>query len=134
MERPIFLTKSQVLFIHQDLVEEFGGSHGLRDEGLLASAIEMPQAGFGDEYFHKSIFEMAAAYLFHLVKNHPFIDGNKRIGLACADIFLSMNGIELTITEDEAYEFTLRVAAEGAEKTEIALFFQTNSKSVEVDR
>jgi death on curing protein len=133
MESPVFLTKSQVLFIHQDLVEDFGGSHGLRDEGLLESAIEMPQAGFGGEYFHKSLFEMAAAYLFHLVKNHPFIDGNKRIGLACADVFLAMNGIELTITEDEAYEFTLRVASEGAEKAEIALLFQTNSNSIEAE-
>jgi len=133
METPVFLTKTQALFLHQDLVEEFGGSHGLRDEGLLESALEMPQAGFGGEYFHKTLFEMAAAYLFHLVKNHPFIDGNKRIGLACADVFLSMNDIDLTITEDEAYEFTLRVASESVEKEEIALFFQNNSKSAEAE-
>lgn len=90
----------------------------------------MPQAGFGGEYFHKSLYEMAAAYLFHLVKNHPFIDGNKRIGLACADVFLAMNEIELTMTEDEAYEFTMRVASEDVAKEEITLFFQNNSKTM----
>lgn len=128
---PVFLSKSQALFIHQDLVEEFGGSHGLRDEGLLESALEMPRAGFGSEYFHKTLYEMAAAYLFHLVKNHPFIDGNKRIGLACADVFLSMNDIELTITEDEAYELTLHVASENVEKEDIAIFIQKNSKQMD---
>ncbi len=131
MESPVFLTKSQVLFIHQDLVEAFGGSHGLRDEGLLDSALEMPKSGFGGVYFHKTYYEMAAAYLFHLVKNHPFIDGNKRIGLACADVFLEMNDLELTITEDQAYTFTMRVATEAIEKSEIALFFQQNCRASE---
>lgn len=98
---------------------------------MLESALELPQSGFGGEYFHKNLYEMAAAYLFHLVKNHPFIDGNKRIGLACADVFLAMNDIELTMTEDEAYEFTMRVASEHVAKEEIALFFQKNSKSVD---
>lgn len=75
MKEPLFLTLSQVIYTHQDLVEHYGGSHGLQDQGLLESALEMPQAGFGGEFFHKTLFEMAAAYLFHLVKNHPFIDG-----------------------------------------------------------
>ncbi|MGV3525082.1 MAG: type II toxin-antitoxin system death-on-curing family toxin [Candidatus Sericytochromatia bacterium] len=131
MEPLVFLTKSQVLFLHQDLVEDFGGSHGLRDEGLLESALEMPKSGFGGEYFHKSLYEMAAAYLFHLVKNHPFIDGNKRIGLACADVFLAINDIELTVAEDEAYEFTMRVASENVAKEEISIFFQKNSKALD---
>lgn len=74
---------------------------------------------------------MAAAYLFHLVKNHPFIDGNKRIGLACADIFLEMNEMTLTLTEDEAAEFTLRVASESVSKEDIAKFFEQHSKSSE---
>lgn len=131
MKEPLFLTLSQVIYTHQDLVEHYGGSHGLRDQGLLESALEMPQAGFGGEFFHKTLFEMAAAYLFHLVKNHPFIDGNKRIGLACADIFLEMNEMTLTLTEDEAAEFTLRVASESVSKEDIAKFFEQHSKSSE---
>jgi death-on-curing protein len=91
----------------------------------------MPQAGFGGEYFHKTLPEMAAAYLFHQVKNHPFIDGNKRIGLACADVFLTMNELELAITEDQVYVFTLRVASENVEKEEIASFFQKHSQAID---
>ena len=130
MDTPIFLTKAQVLFSHQDLIETYGGSHGVRDEGLLESALEMPQAGFGEEYFHKTLFEMAAAYLYHLVKNHPFIDGNKRIGFACADLFLTMNEFELILTEDEVYDLTIRVACEPVTKEEISAFFEKNSRQL----
>ena len=127
---PIFLTKAQVLFLHQDLIETFGGLQGLRDERLLESALEMPQAGLGGKYFHQNLYAMAAAYLFHLVKNHPFIDGNKRIGLACADVFLTINHVTLTLTADAAYDITMRVTADNLSKEALALFFQQHSQRI----
>lgn len=121
----LFPSKRQIIALHDHLCDLFGGSLGLRDEGLLDSAIETPQSGFGNEYFHQFPFEMAAAYLFHLVKNHPFIDGNKRIGFATAHVFLDLNGYELEVEEDEGVEFTLAVAAgEITNKQEIAIFLE----------
>jgi len=130
MESPTFLTLEEVLLIHESMIEMYGGSHGLRDEALLDSALEMPKSGFGGSYFHTTLFEMAAAYLFHLVKNHPFVDGNKRIGLACADLFLAMNDFDLRISEDDAVELTMRVASESVSKEEIAKVLEANSHLV----
>ena len=113
------------------MIELYGGSYGLRDKNLLESALEMPKSGFGDNYFHTTIFEMAAAYLFHLVKNHPFVDGNKRIGFGCADLFLAMNNIELNLSEDEAVELTMNIASETSSKIEIAEVLEANSYQIE---
>lgn len=132
MLEPVFLERDDVEAMHYQLVETFGGSHGTRDDGLLDSALEMPQAGFGGEYFHKTIFEMAAAYLYHIVKNHPFIDGNKRIGLACAHTFLQINGHILTAPGEKVYELVLQVAAgESITKQEIAAFLEQTAKTIE---
>lgn len=70
------LTLEEVLELHQDMIERYGGSDSVRDRGLLASAIAAPQAGFGGEYLRSDIYQMAAAYLFHITKNQPFVDGN----------------------------------------------------------
>lgn len=75
---PLFLDLNQIIRLHTQLIDRYGGQSGIRDTGLLQSAIAMPRAGFGETYLHKDLFEMAAAYLFHLVQNHPFLDGNKR--------------------------------------------------------
>jgi death-on-curing protein len=85
---PVFLTLDEVLEIHTQQIELYGGSHGLRDPGALESAVAMPQSTFGGEYLHASIHMMAAAYLFHITQNHPFIDGNKRAGANAAITFL----------------------------------------------
>ena len=95
---PDFLTLDEVIAIHQDQIQRYGGSGGLRDMGLLQSALAMPRAGFGGEYVHSDLYEMAAAYLFHLATNHPFVDGNKRVA---ADVFLTLDELWLTATEDE---------------------------------
>jgi hypothetical protein len=79
-----FLTVDEVLAIHAHLIERYGGSPGIRDLGLLRSALAMPEASFGGETLHATLYEQAAAYCFHSVKNHPFVDGNKRVGLAVA--------------------------------------------------
>ena len=121
---PFFLDISHVLRTHVSLIDKYGGETGVRDVGLLHSAIAMPQASFGGEFLHKDIFEMAAAYLFHIVQNHPFIDGNKRAGAAAAIIFLDMNGVDVEADEEGLVALTLRVACAKAGKTEIADFFR----------
>jgi death-on-curing protein len=92
MRSPRFLTVQAVLAIHEELIRRYGGSHGLRDAGLLDSAVHQPQASYGGEYLHPTLFDMAAAYLLHIVSNHPFVDGNKRTGWVACRVFLDMNG------------------------------------------
>lgn len=94
-DEPEFLTLDEIPEIHRDQIERYGGDEGIRDNGLLESAVAMPQQSFGGEYLHRDIFEMAAAYAFHLAENQAFIDGNKRTGLAAAYVFLALNGHRL---------------------------------------
>ncbi len=128
MIEPIFLGLDEVIEIHHDQIKRYGGLPGIRDMELLKSAIAMPPASFGREYLHKSFCEMAAAYLFHITRNHPFIDGNKRTGAVASVVFLIMNGIELNADED-SFEKMVRSVAEGkTDKTAIAKFFKINTK------
>jgi len=130
MTEPVFLTLAEVLEIHQDQIKRYGGRSGIRDLNLLKSALAMPQAGMREEYFHADIAEMAAAYLFHIVGNHPFVDGNKRTGAVAALVFLALNGMEVDAGE-AAFEKLVRSAAEGkAAKGEIAAFLRSNAKSL----
>ncbi|MEI8375199.1 MAG: type II toxin-antitoxin system death-on-curing family toxin [Planctomycetota bacterium] len=120
---PLFLDVEHVLRTHVSLIEHYGGAEGVRDVGLLHSAIAMPKASFGGEFLHKDLFEMAAAYLYHIVQNHPFVDGNKRTGAACAVIFLALNDIEIQGDEEGLVDLTLTVAQGQAGKQQIAEFF-----------
>ena len=88
---PVFLSLDEILEIHEQQIERYGGSPGIRDGARLESAVATPQAAFGREFLHTSIPAMAAAYLFHLCQNHAFIDGNKRVGADAAITFLLMN-------------------------------------------
>jgi death on curing protein len=124
MKEPRFLTLDEVLAIHSDQVRRYGGSAGIRDVGLLLSALAMPRASFGGQYLHPSLHEMAAACLFHLVQNHPFIDGNKRIGLAAAIVFLGLNDVWLESSPEELLEMVLKVARGEIGKPEIAVFLR----------
>jgi len=121
---PQFLTLDEVLAIHEDRIRKYGGSSGVRDLGLLESAIGTVMATFGGEFLHETLFEMAAAYLFHICRNHPFIDGNKRTALACALVFLDMNGVEVAADENDFYDLVIAVAEGRVSKAEIAVFFQ----------
>ncbi|HJN76564.1 MAG TPA: type II toxin-antitoxin system death-on-curing family toxin [Myxococcota bacterium] len=121
---PRFLKLDEVLAIHAQQIELYGGSPGLRDGGLLESALAMPAASFGGAYLHGTLHEMAAAYLFHLASNHPFVDGIKRVGLAAAGAFLGMNGMRLVASEDQVVDITLGVAAGTATKADVAVFLQ----------
>ena len=101
---PVFLTLGEILEIHQDQINRYGGASGIRDIGLLQSAIAMPSASFGGQFLHSDLFEMAAAYLFHISQNHPFVDGNKRTGAVAAIVFLALNDIELDADDDELWD------------------------------
>ena len=107
---PEFLAPDEVLELHRLQLERYGGSDGLRDPGLLKSAIARPGSGIGGEFFHPTLFDMAAACLFHIVQNHPFRDGNQRTGLLCALVFLELNGILITSGTSELFELTIGVA------------------------
>jgi death-on-curing protein len=126
---PKFLTFDQVITLHQMQIDEFGGSPGVKDEGLLASALAQAESGFGDEYFHKDLYEMAAAYLFHLIKNHAFNDGNKRIAAITAAVFLEVNGLQVIAEEDEFEKLVMDAAQSLRNKEQIAEFFRKNTKS-----
>lgn len=126
---PMFLTLEEILEIHADMLMEFGGAAGTRDLGLLKSSVAMPEMTYGEEYLHSSLFEMAAAYVFHIVQNHPFVDGNKRTGAASASVFLMMNGLNLCSTEEEYYDLIIAVAQGQRDKSQIAEFFRAQTET-----
>ena len=127
MDTPWFLDLDQAMRIHRSLLERYGGIDGTRDIALLQSAIAMPQMSSGRHYLHNDLFDMAAAYLYHIVQNHPFLDGNKRTGAAAAIVFLAMNDVEIDNDEDDLVELTLSVAQGQSGKAEIAEFFRTRA-------
>ena len=124
---PDFLSIEDILLLHSDQVDLYGGEHGVRDLNLLESAIAQPQASYDGNHLHSGLFEMAAAYLFHIVQNHPFIDGNKRTGAVAAMVFLDLNGIEVDAPEGSIYDLTIAVATGRADKNEVAEFFREHS-------
>ncbi len=128
MQTPEFLETSDVLTIHQILVERFGGMLGIRDEGLLESALSQPKATFFGELLHPTIHEQAAAYLFHIAKNHPFIDGNKRTAYGAMETFLRLNGYNLALSDDRVYDLVMRVAQGQMSKEEVAILIRQHLK------
>ncbi len=119
-----YLPVEMVILYHDKLVDEYGGLKGIRDIGLLLSALEMPKASMFGTELHPTIFHKAAAYLFHIVANHPFNDGNKRTGGFCAAVFLDINGINTDFSDKKYEDLILEVAKGNTKKEEIALFFQ----------
>jgi death-on-curing protein len=122
---PKFLSLDEVLELHADQISSFGGTPGVRDEGLLESALAQPQATFGGDFLHPTISEQAAAYLYHIAMNHPFIDGNKRTAFAVTDTFLRLNGCALNLTDDRAYDLVMRVARGTMTKEELSTEFES---------
>ncbi len=117
---PKFPLLEDVLKIHDRQVEVFGGSTGVRDMGLLKSALAQPEATFGGELLHPTLPEQAAAYLYHIAKNHPFIDGNKRTAFAVMDMFIRANGFRLRLSPEQTYEMVLQVAQGDLSKEALA--------------
>lgn len=117
-----FLGLDEVLSLHGDQIARYGGAAGVRDLGLLESAVATAEASFGGTYLHATLPEMAAAYLYHLAQNHAFVDGNKRVAAAATFMFLFLNDLALDCSEDALVDLTLSVASGKATKAEAALF------------
>ena len=105
-----FITLQEVISIHVDQIKRYGGKSGIRDINLLSSAIAMPESSFRNQYLHISLFDKAAAYLFHICQNHPFFDGNKRTALATCLMFLELNNIDTSDPKCKLYDITMAVS------------------------
>lgn len=123
-----YLTVQQVLAIHGLMINRYGGSHGIRDIGLVESAVARPQATFGGNDLYPGFFDKAGALLQSLLKNHPFVDGNKRTALTAAAIFLKINGYELENAHKEEVEFALEVDDKHLEVAQIASWLKGHCK------
>jgi len=128
IEDSVFLDLDEIMEIHQHSIQTYGGDHGIRDRGALESAIHQPKASFGGKLLHDTLWTQAAAYLFHLVKNHPFVDGNKRVGTASALIFLMMNGITVETDEDDLSAFVMGVVDGRHDKAAIADYLRLHGE------
>ncbi|EMY60288.1 type II toxin-antitoxin system death-on-curing family toxin [Leptospira terpstrae] len=117
LDETIFLSIEDVILIHKNQIELYGGAAEIRDHGLLESAINQPMTTFDSVYLHTSLFDKAAAYLYYLCKNHPFLDGNKRVALASSLVFLDINGYDIIDPNEILYNFVIGVA-EGKFKLE----------------
>ena len=124
---PLFLTLDEVLSLHAEQIRLFGGSSGIRDFGLLQSAMGSVEATFGGAFLHETIFAMAAAYLHGICRNRPFIDGNKRTAVGAALTFLEMNGVEVDADEDAFYDLVIGVAEGRVSKASIAVFLEEHA-------
>jgi death-on-curing protein len=125
-----FLDKSVVLTFHEDHLRRYGGLTGIRDEGLLDSALAQPIATFDGEYIHKDIFKMAAAYGYHLCRNHPFVDGNKRTGLVAMYLFLYVNGHQIIADKKSLYAIVMGIADGSVDKQQLADYLASNTRGI----
>lgn len=124
MKNFTFLSLEDVLEIHKNQIELYGGTNEMRSTELLQSALAQPQAGFAGQYLHSTIYEMAAAYAFHICQNHPFVDGNKRTALTSSLVFLEFNGITILDPENKLIDLMLGVSQGKISKQEIANFLK----------
>ncbi len=128
MNDTVFLTLEQVLVIHDDQIERYGGDHGIRDINLFESAIMRPQTTFGGEDLYPTIFDKAAALIHSLILNHPFVDGNKRTGTASAIVFLDINGYQLVAKKIDLEKFVLGVESKKLDIEDISSWLRSHSR------
>ena len=126
----IFLTFEQILAIHDNQIELYGGRHGIRDLALFESAVMRPQTTFGGKDLYPTIFNKAAVLMHSLVMNHPFIDGNKRTGVVSALMFLESNGIEIITGQKEIVKVALELESKSIDINNLASWFKNNSRKV----
>jgi death-on-curing protein len=127
---PRFLTSEEVLRIHRAQLDAFGGLAGVRDVNLLESAVAAAASKFAGEFLHMDLCEMAAAYAFHITKNHPFFDGNKRVGAAAAAMFVELNGWHFIADPDAFVDVSLSLARGEMSKAAVAEFLRANVESI----
>ena len=125
-----YITLEVVVAIHDDMVERYGGSFGIRDLGLIQSAIARPQASFSGYELYPTIFDKAAAFFHSLIFNHAFVDGNKRTAMVSTARFLSINGYDLSVIFKEFVEFPLRVENKHLTLEDISSWLKKNSKKI----
>lgn len=125
-----YISLKEVAAIHKDMIDNYGGSHGIRDLGLVESALARPQASFGGEDLYPTVFDKAAALFHSLMFNHAFVDGNKRTTFATTVRFLAKNGYFLEISQKEVVDFPLRVENKHLEIDQIAAWLKKNCKKV----
>ena len=123
-----FLSLSEIILIHENQINNYGGNPGIRDINLLNSAIGMPESQFSNQFLHSDIYEMASAYIFHIAQNHPFVDGNKRTALVSGLVFLDLNKIEINDPNELLYDMLIKVASGKLNKKEITNILKNLSK------
>lgn len=126
MKRPVWVLRETALILHEQLLAAFGGAPGIRDDGLLDSALARPENLFA--YGHPTVFDLAASYCFGLIKNHPFVDGNKRTGFAVATLFVELNGYRFDAAEADVVIRTLALAAGAMTEAEYAAWLEANAR------
>ena len=126
MSEPVWIDLEVVLAIHDEQLAEHGGQAGVRDRGLLESALARPQNQFA--YGESSLPRLAASYAFGISRNHPFLDGNKRTSLVVAELFLDLNGLDLTASDEACITTFLRLAAGELGEDDLAGWIEANSK------
>lgn len=129
-----YLTLEEVLLLHARLIQRTGGSGGVRDLGLLDSALARPQATFGGEDLYPSLWSKAAALMHSLIKNHPFVDGNKRTALTATGLFLELNGYTMTASNEEALDFTRRAAVGEVDVEFMAAWLENHTRPIDDPR
>ena len=122
-----FIPKDVACTIHADLLQRYGGEPGVRDVGLLDSALAQPKMTFGGKYVYTTLFDKCAAYGFHVCRNHPFVDGNKRVAFVLMDIFLQKNGWEIVCPEEEVYTMMMNLASGKLTKTQLSTWLKQHS-------
>ena len=130
MSNIIFLTFEQILAIHDNQIELYGGSHGIRELTLFESAIMRPQTTFGGNDLYPSVFEKAAVLMHSLVMNHAFVDGNKRTGTVSALVFLEVNGYKIVANQNELMNFSLDITSKKMDTKLIAVWLKKHSKKI----
>lgn len=128
-----FIPEELVLTIHADLLQRYGGQPGLRDRNLLESALAQPMVTVSGKLAHKTIFDKAAAYGFHVCKNHPFIDGNKRVAFVLMDTFLQRNGWEIVAHEEDVYSIMIALSSSRLSKAQLASWLKKHSSKLPSD-
>ncbi len=123
-----FIELKDVIAYHDDVIRKYGGLNGVRDKNLLESSVESPKSTMFGAFLYETVYDMAAAYLYHLVQNHPFLDGNKRTGAGIALTFLQINKVKLILKQDQYEELVLRVAQGECLQDEISEFFRKCSR------
>lgn len=130
MNRIKFLSIKAAINLYKEMMKKYSNHiGGIQSEALLESAMMEPRASFGKQYLYENLFEMAAAYTYHIIKNHPFIDGNKRAGILIGITFLNLNGIEINASDNKLYQLTIDIASSKKNKKQISRFLKKHSNA-----